>query len=55
MLPPLTRFFVSPTIATQNLVPGTHDTGDIPGPWLMPSVYLAGSFTAVQSLPDRAA
>ena len=48
---PSTRFFVSGTMATQNFVPGKHDTGDT----AVPMEYLAGSVLMIQSLPDKAA
>jgi hypothetical protein len=55
MLKPSTMLSLSPTIATQNVVPLAHDTGWADAHSAMPWVTLADSGTLVQSVPNKAA
>src|SRR5262245_45046160 len=55
MSEPLMMLSMSPTIATQNVVPLTHETGWTAGPSAMPWARLSDNATLVQSVPDRAA
>ena len=55
MSEPLMMLSMSPTIATQNVVPLTHDTGWTAGPSAMPWVTPSDNGTLVQSVPERAA